>query len=174
MPINQVSIIDRKDLLIMSMAGRIRFSYGSLGLLVGLITGMTATSVVGSLLGLLFAFIGGSAIALQGKLTTQQQQEVYTAISSLCICCIVGIFAGIAASEWQIVSPSVWERKPSQAAAGQSPTAKDEAGKVQGPKNKEKLERRYYLKGNPIAKIDEIDTRLRQKLITEKEAYEEI
>lgn len=81
-------------------------AFASLGFLVGNIVGMTASSVVNQLIALLFAFIGGTAIALVRKLDKNQLRLASIAISSVCISCLLGVYLGVIVTQYQLLSPS--------------------------------------------------------------------
>jgi hypothetical protein len=76
----------------------------SLGLLVGNLVGLTAKSVVTSLLGLLFAFIGGSVIALLNKLPPADRRLAGQCVVALSLGCLIGTYGGIVVSEYQLLS----------------------------------------------------------------------
>jgi len=65
-----------------------------LGLLVGNLVGMTAESVATPLLGLLFAFIAGSVIALLGKLPPEDRRLAGQCIAALSLGCLSARTAG--------------------------------------------------------------------------------
>ncbi len=126
-------------------------AFASLGFLVGLLTGMTASAVVGSLLGLIFAFVGGSVIALLSKVDERQQLLAYKAIFALSTGAIVGLLGGILLSEWQLLGP--------RRAAGDGDTS---------------IMARKYLRENVIPEANRIDQQKRQGLITADDAYEQL
>jgi len=76
-----------------------------LGLLVGNLVGLTAQSVVTPLLGLLFAFIGGSVIAMVGKLPPADRRLAGQCIIALSLGCLIGTYGGIVVSDYQLLSP---------------------------------------------------------------------
>ncbi len=80
-------------------------AFAAAGLLIGLLTGMTATSVVSSLLSLLFTFLGGSVLVMLQKLSDEQIRTAYKGVFSLSVGCIVGLFAGLIISERQLLTP---------------------------------------------------------------------
>jgi hypothetical protein len=78
-----------------------------LGLLVGNLVGLTATSVVTPLLGLLFAFVGGSVIVMLGKLPSADRRLAGQCIVALALGCLIGTYGGIVVTEYQLLSPKI-------------------------------------------------------------------
>lgn len=76
-----------------------------LGLLVGNLTGLSAQSVVTPLMGLLFAFVGGSVIAFLGKLPATDRRLAGQCVIALSLGCLIGTYAGIVVTEYQLLSP---------------------------------------------------------------------
>lgn len=64
--------------------------FAALGFLIGNLVGLTAHSVVTSVLTLIFAFTGGSIIAFLGKLTLDDRRVAGQAICCLSLCCVLG------------------------------------------------------------------------------------
>ena len=81
------------------------FSFGALGLLVGNLVGFTAESITASIVPLLFAFGGGSAIAFLQKLSVPDQRTAASAIFGLSLGCLVGLYAGLYVAERQLLTP---------------------------------------------------------------------
>ena len=128
-------------------------AFAGLGLLIGLVTGLSASSVVASLLGLLFALMGGSLIVFFRKMEEEQLALAYKAMFALSTACIVGVVVGIVIGEWQVLSPR---------ASGISSEARDT------------IESRKYLRDHVISKARAIDVSKRQGEINAEEAYEEL
>jgi hypothetical protein len=80
-------------------------AFAALGLLIGNLVGLTAQSVVSSLLGLLFAFVGGSVLVFLEKLTPEIRKLAGQSILALSVSCLIGTYVGIVVSEWQLLSP---------------------------------------------------------------------
>ncbi len=83
-----------------------------LGLLIGILTGMTAESVTSTLMALLFTFGGGSAIAFVHKLDNKGRKLASQAIVVLSISCLIGIFAGVYITERQLLTPEDYRSSP--------------------------------------------------------------
>jgi hypothetical protein len=133
------------------------FGFLALGLLIGNLIGLTAESVVISVLGLLFAFGGGSIIAFIGKLSPEDRQLAGKAILALSFACLVGVYSGIGISEWQILSP------PEKAHLNAS-TALPRAS----------IADKKYLRSALIEPMDAIDTQLTMGDISSDEAYKRL
>src|SRR5688500_11854820 len=80
-------------------------AFSMLGLLVGNLVGLSATSVVTPLLGLLFAFAGSSVIAFLHKLTQQDRKVASYAMTALSVACLVGIYSGVLVNEYRLLTP---------------------------------------------------------------------
>jgi hypothetical protein len=80
-------------------------SFLALGFLIGNIVGMTAQSVVTSLLGLLFAFAGGSVLTFIHKLDAGERRLAGQAVLALSLACVGGLYTGIFVSEHRLLSP---------------------------------------------------------------------
>jgi len=72
----------------------------ALGLLIGLLVGMSLTPVVSTVLGLLFAFAGGSVVATIKNKTTQELRFLGQCITSVSLSIILGAAAGIYVREY--------------------------------------------------------------------------
>lgn len=120
-------------------------SFISLGLLIGNLTGLTSASITTSLLSLVFAFAGGSTIALITKLEQKQIVEVEKMILYFSISCLLGVFSGIIISEFKLLSPSI--------------TSEVEVG------------RNKYLRNNGLSKANEIDGYYQRGIYTKEQAY---
>ena len=129
-------------------------AFSCLGFLIGNLIGFTAESVTSSVLALLFAFGGGSAISFMQKLDTQDRATAGKAIVALSLACLLGLYVGIILSEYQLLSPG-----------GQGQTVRTS------------VEARKYLRGNLISKAHAIDQQLQLGSKTYEqleEAYEEM
>lgn len=80
-------------------------AFATLGLLIGNLVGLTAESIVSSLVALLFVCGGGSAIGFLVGLDADRRKAASVAISSLSLACLVGIYTGILVSEYQLLTP---------------------------------------------------------------------
>jgi hypothetical protein len=127
-------------------------AFAAVGLVAGVLSGLSASSVVSALLGLVFAFFGGSVITVLHKLTAAQQQVAAKCLFCLCLLCLAGVLGGIAISEWQLLSPS---------------------GIRHGGERKT-VEQRKYLKETLATDAATIDNDLRQGNINGAEAYKRL
>ena len=119
-----------------------------MGLLVGNLVGMSATSVTTSILGLLFAFAGGTAVAFLQKLSAEQIKIAGKAILVLSLSCLVGLYAGILVTEHQLLTPP--ERAATRVSVVDS----------------------KYLRAELVDPASRIEIDLKQKRITPEEAVE--
>jgi len=123
----------------------------SLGFLVGNLAGLTAETVTSTLLGLLFAFAGGSAIAFMHKLDRDARIDASRAILSLSVACLIGVYVGIFVSEHQFLSPD-------------------------SPKNahRSSVQARKYLREKLLPQAEVIDQQKANLQLTTEEAYEKL
>jgi len=128
------------------------FAFSCFGFLIGNLVGLTAESVVMGLLPLLFAFGGGSAIALMGKLSEAGQVNAYIAIGCLSLSCLFGAYTGIYLTEHQVFTP--------------------ENRRIIGAKTN--VEYLKYLRSEMVGTIQSIDERARTKRISYEQAYKEL
>ena len=102
---------------------------GSLGLLIGLLVGLSASPVVGSLLGTLATLavtLVGSGLRLPGIRKTAEEAQAPPAdgppaagwLMALCLCTIVGVLAGIWVRTHNALSPSLKEQVQAYQQAG--------------------------------------------------------
>jgi len=83
----------------------------SVGLLVGSLVGMSNDHLSRILLGFLFAFIGGSITALLYKLPKEERKLAGSALFSLSLSCLVGVYSGIIVTQYKLLTPGehrVW------------------------------------------------------------------
>ena len=81
-------------------------AFSFLGLLVGNIVGLTSASISNTVLAAIFAFIGGSVVTFQSKLTNEQIRFALHAITAFSIFTLFGIYIGILVKEYQLLSPA--------------------------------------------------------------------
>lgn len=77
----------------------------SLGFVVGNVVGMSASPIANTLVGLLFAFAGGSAVAFLRKLDETSRLQACQMITAASIGCLAGLYAGILVCEHRLLSP---------------------------------------------------------------------
>jgi len=83
------------------------FSFAALGVLVGTLVGLSASELATALLSILFAFAGTSAIAFAQVKGEQVKQVATSAILSLSIGCLIGIYSSVFVTEHQLLSPNI-------------------------------------------------------------------
>lgn len=127
------------------------FAFIALGFLVGNLIGLTAESVTSAVLGLLFAFGGGSAIAFIRKLDPTERVLASKATLALSLSVLVGVYAGIVVSEYQLLTPD-----------------------RQLASKRVSVSERKYLRESIISSVHSIDQRYANKQITLQEAYREM
>jgi hypothetical protein len=151
--------------------------FGAMGLLVGSLVGLTAEAVVMPLIGLLFAFIGTSILAMLHKLSADDRKAAGMAILALSIFCLVGVYSGILATEHQILTPiskrgekAAAKESPAPASESKPPAAKSEAD----AKSVTEVKRSpyLYLRSDEVEAANAIDILKSQSKITTEEAYE--
>lgn len=123
-----------------------------LGLLIGNLTGFTVDSVVGSLITLLFAFGGGSAIAFVKDLDQIARKHVGQTILALSIGCLLGIYMSIYISEHQLFTPLLYRASPKEST----------------------IDSRKVLRSDLQKTINTIDQLYRDSLISAQDAYESL
>jgi hypothetical protein len=89
-------------------------AFSSLGLLVGILTGLTAANVTSSLLALLFAFAGGSAVAFLNKLDAAKLVLASQCVTALSLACLLGVFSGVIVAERQLLTPEEYRAAPAE------------------------------------------------------------
>ncbi len=132
----------------------------SLGLLIGSLVGLTAESAVTPLLGLLFAFVGGSVIAVLGRIGKDDRKVAGQAMTALAISCLVGAYAGIFISEYQLLSPN-------DTHAPQNYTRQSTA-------ERRSVAERKYLRSTYAERAQAIDMQLKNGQLSASQAYEQL
>lgn len=132
------------------------FAFAMLGLLIGTLVSLTAESVVKPLLGLLFASMGGSVIALLSKLRPEDRKAASQAIAALSIACLIGIYSGIIVTQHRLLSP------------------RSESTGPEGTLKRSEIVKDRYLRAAIVKKATAIDIRYKQHQMTLKQAYEEL
>jgi hypothetical protein len=133
---------------------RVVVAFLSLGVVVGTLVGLSASSLAQGAIGLLFAFGGGSAIALSEKLSPSKQLFACAAIASLSIGCFIGIYTSVYASEHQLLTP-------------QGTRVTDAAGHTS-------VEARKVLRSELMEQVIALDQMARTGRITYENAFEQL
>lgn len=126
-------------------------AFTTLGFLIGNLMGLSAESTLSTVLPLLFAFGGGSAVAFLHKLEQCERRNASIAITALSLSCLIGVYSGIYITEHQIISPS--EVKQARLSS---------------------IESRKYLRSININSVEQIDTKLKTGGLSTKQAYEDL
>ena len=113
--------------------------------------GLSAESTVRVVLPLLFAFGGGSAIAFLHKLTPDDRKRAAGAIAALSLSCLIGVYSGVAVSEYQLLTPA-----------------------RQLPKRSTPIADNRYLRSLKVDEVQLIDQRYKTKEYTAERAYAEL
>ena len=127
--------------------------FGALGLLIGTLIGLSAESLVKSMLSLLFTLVGGSVVLLLHKLGPEDRKVAGASIFSMSVCCMLALYAGILVTQFRLLSPS-------QAIAGANTRFTDSSFR--------------YLRSSTQERANQIDTQLQNKQITQEQAYEQM
>jgi hypothetical protein len=117
--------------------------FAALGLLVGNLLGLSATSFVKEFVSLVFVFVGGSVIALLHKLSNSDRRVAGSLLFALSVGTVVGIYAGVLVTEYRVLSPAV----PRPMVSGQ-PSATD-GGKT--------TDSNRYLRGSTLSEASTIE-----------------
>ncbi len=126
------------------------FAFACLGFLIGNLLGLSAESALSVVLPLLFAF-GGGFIAFLHKLEPADRRLAAGAVAALALSCLLGAYVGIAASEYQLLTPGT-DRAESRAAVAE----------------------RKYLRTVDFDDVQTIDQRYKTNELTADRAYEEL
>jgi hypothetical protein len=84
----------------------ISLGFFTMGLLVGNLAGLSATSVVSQIIGLFFALAGGSVIAFLKGLEKEEQKMAGQAMLSASAGALLGIYVGVLVVQFRLLSPS--------------------------------------------------------------------
>lgn len=137
-------------------------AFAALGLLIGNLVGLSDTPVVSPLLGLVFAFAGGSVIAFLHKLTESDRKAASQALLALSVSCLIGVYGGVTVNEYRLLTPEDrrWPAIDTARATRDSASAL-----VRAP---------GYLRSAISRRLDEIDARYQNRELTAVEAYDSL
>ncbi len=130
------------------------FAFISFGFLLGNLIGLTAESIVKSLIPLLFAFVGGSAITFIGKLKEVEQFKASVAMGCFSLSCLLGVYTSLLIVENQLFTPI-------------SVIQSDKDGFTS-------MEERKLLRSTIFNTSSSIDQRVRSGQLDYEEAYKEL
>ncbi len=139
----------------------------ALGFLIGNLTGMTSESVVTPLVGLLFAFVGTSILAVLHKLNIDDRRLAGKAVLALASCCLIGVYVGIIVTENRWLSPKARRNTP----AISTSTVPSPGNQEPSERGKDVSANTKYLADRPLSPPDEIDFQLFHGNLTLHEAY---
>ena len=80
-------------------------AFAALGLLVGNLTGLSASPIAKALIPALFTLIGGSFVAFLSKVPPKDRIAAASAILSFSIACLIGTYIGIAVNAHELLGP---------------------------------------------------------------------
>jgi hypothetical protein len=126
----------------------------TLGFLVGNLAGLSSAAITNTIIGLLFAFGGGSAVAFLQKLDANARVHAGRAIFAISFGCLFGVYTGILVAEHQLLTPERERHKRADQRA--------------------KLEDRRYTRGEVANAAHAIDQHLTNGRIELREAYRQL
>jgi hypothetical protein len=94
---------------------------GLMGMLVGMLAGMSSSVIVQPLIALLFAFVGGSVFTILSKLSNEDRTLAGKMLTALCACCLAGVLSGMLIVRHQYLVPAELRRDVAKACASSSP-----------------------------------------------------
>jgi hypothetical protein len=94
---------------------------GLMGLLVGMLAGMSSSIIVQPLIALLFAFVGGSVFAILSKLSGEDRMLAGKMVSALSLCCLIGAISGMVITRHQYLVPADIRADVVKACLGSNP-----------------------------------------------------
>jgi hypothetical protein len=139
-------------------------AFSALGLLIGNLVGLSATSVVTPLLGLLFAFGGSSVIAFLHKLRVDDRKVAAQAIFAISVACVIGVYMGVLVNQYRVLSPKDRRWPPLGSAAGNKGDSTQIGRWMYDP----------YVRSAIGKKADEIDARYRNGELSAPAAYDSL
>ena len=80
-------------------------AFAALGLLVGNLTGLSASPIAKALIPALFTLIGGSFVAFISKVQPKDRSVAASAILSFSVACLMGTYIGIALNAHELLGP---------------------------------------------------------------------
>jgi len=87
------------------MAMWMNLGFFMMGLFVGNLAGLSATSVVSQMIGLFFALAGGSIIAFLKKLQKEDRKVAGQALFAASVGALLGVYVSILVMQWRLLSP---------------------------------------------------------------------
>ena len=139
----------------------INLGFFTMGLFVGNLAGLSATSIVSQMIGLFFALAGGSIIAFLKKLETQEQKAAGQALFAASLGALLGVYVSVLVVQWHLLSPP----------GVRAPNSPSQISVVQGGEKPA-----YYLPASPMKDIvtnsNAIHIQYERGILTLEEAYE--
>lgn len=126
------------------------FGFACFGLVVGLISGVTSAEVTVSLLGFLFAFIGGSILAFFQKIKIEDREEIGKLLTAFSVAFIFSLCIGIYIK------------------VNKGLTVVDIIGQTNSEKQKD------YLRSNNVEYFNHIDNEYRNDRLSLEQAYDSL
>ena len=131
-------------------------AFGCLGLLVGTLLAFSSQSVVQAVVAALFAFFGGSILAVLGNKTRAEQQAVALGTLVLSVGALVGVYSGILVNEHQLLTPANLRVAKATVVGVAASTPKK------------------YIRAISLQMVTEIDQKLRTGFLTPEQAYDQL
>ena len=158
----------------------INLGFFTMGLLVGNLAGLSATSVVSQIIGLFFALAGGSVIAFLKGLEKEERRMAGQAMLSASAGALLGIYVGVLVVQFRLLSPPSLQTPASGAAvssvsSSRSPDTLNAVAAQQTPQARIAPQAGGYVRGSTMVGIIEnsnaIDRTYKQGGYTAEEAY---
>jgi hypothetical protein len=149
-------------------------AYGFLGLLVGVISGLTDSAISLTLFATLFTFVGGTA-AYFLQMKPSERKLVSSVILSFSLCCLIGLLSGIYIKVNRVLDrPSaVTTVRPEQASSVQAQKPAAPAPGVPEQPAAVPAEKPVYFKANSMGTLDTIHRKYMRGQLSPKDAYEQ-
>ena len=132
------------------------FAFSCLGALVGTLLAFSSQSLVQAVVAAVFAFFGGTVLAVIGNKTRAEQQAVAVGTLGISLGALIGVYSGIYVNEHELLSPP-----------GQKTLVST------GLTTPDKVYRKY-LRENSLRAAAEIDQKRRTGVLTAEKAYEHL
>jgi hypothetical protein len=140
-------------------------AFVALGFLIGNLIGFSASSSVPAFLGLLFALLGGSLVALLKGLDDANRRVAGQAVLALSLACLSGVYCSVAVNERQLLTPK--ELRFHAAALGSSSAPATSSQPPNPPRGK-------YLAAGIASQARMIDWQRRTGKLSLADAYNEL
>lgn len=144
------------------------------GFLIGNLMAMSASSTVPSFLGLLFALLGGSLIALLHKLKQEDRTAAGKIVLALSAMCLLGVYTGLVINERELLTPKERRFWPAVSKSNEFNSAAKPETSHSTDCSSIKTQASKYLAGAELSKADGVDLKKQRGEITPEQAYAEM